>query len=95
MPFRADQLVFRSREMYEAFGAFTSIVRSGEAGPTRCESDQKHNFSQWKGRVDADGVELTGHSFGGATAVCIVSAAFDFWLAEEEGMLKSPSFSVD
>lgn len=72
MPFRADQLVFRTREIYEAFTGFTNIIRSGEAGPTRCETDRSYNFSQWKDAADVDTVELTGHSFGGGTAVSLL-----------------------
>ena len=68
-PFRAAQLVFRSREAYEAHRAFSNIVETGRAGPSRCETSSTYDFSQWKDMVDLEGVELTGHSFGGATAV--------------------------
>ncbi|KAF8309324.1 hypothetical protein DL93DRAFT_2085733 [Clavulina sp. PMI_390] len=74
MPFRADQLVFRTREIYEAFHEFTNIIKTGSAGPTRCETDDKHDWTQWMGAVDADTLELTGHSFGGATSLAVLTA---------------------
>ena len=68
-PFRAAQLVFRSREAYEAHRAFSDIVETGHAGISRCETSPAYDFSQWKDMVNLEGVELTGHSFGGATVV--------------------------
>lgn len=69
MPFRAAQLVFRSREIRGTQSLFSNIVETGRTGTSRCETASTYDFSQWKDMVDLDGIELMGHSFGGGTAV--------------------------
>lgn len=82
MPFRAEQLVFRNTEVYEAYRDFKEIVATGEAGSTRRETDTKMDndeeefFKQWKDRVDCESLAMTGHSFGGATAVSSIFFCF-------------------
>ncbi|KAF8341521.1 uncharacterized protein EI90DRAFT_1747341 [Cantharellus anzutake] len=71
-PFRVEQLVFRTNEVYEIYHSFKALV-NGDAGNIRSEiSGSGHDLSQWKGKIDVDDLYLTGHSFGGATAFAVL-----------------------
>lgn len=96
LPFRAEQLVFRTHEVYEVFAAFSSLVSSGSlsshTSPIRCEipsspysspsstRNQKpteaeaYDFSAWQNLIDTSTLALTGHSFGGATALAVLNS---------------------
>ncbi|KAG8711424.1 hypothetical protein FRC08_015913 [Ceratobasidium sp. 394] len=72
LPIRKDQLVFRIREIYEAFASFKSIV-DGNQGTTVSIGSFNH-WDSLKGQVDYSKVFLTGHSFGGATSLSLLSS---------------------
>ncbi|KAG9085564.1 hypothetical protein FS749_004325 [Ceratobasidium sp. UAMH 11750] len=72
LPIRKDQLVFRIREIYEAFASFKSIVDGNQDTTVSMGS-----FNYWdslKGQVDCSKVFLTAHSFGGATSLSLLSS---------------------
>ncbi|KAG8745764.1 hypothetical protein FRC10_007025 [Ceratobasidium sp. 414] len=72
LPIRKDQLVFRIREIYEAFASFKSTVNGNQDATVSMEP-----FNHWdslKGQVDCSKVFLTGHSFGGATLLSLLSS---------------------
>ncbi|CUA70329.1 hypothetical protein RSOLAG22IIIB_00686 [Rhizoctonia solani] len=71
LPLRVDQLKFRIREIYEAFESFKHVVQGDQGDTTSMD-----NFSRWdsfKDQVDYSRVVLTGHSFGGATSLSLLS----------------------
>ncbi|KAG8714598.1 hypothetical protein FRC11_007850 [Ceratobasidium sp. 423] len=71
LPLRVDQLKFRIREIYEAFESFGGVVRGDRRDTTPMDT-----FSHWdsfKDQVDFSQVLLTGHSFGGATSLSLLS----------------------
>ncbi|KAH7343957.1 platelet-activating factor acetylhydrolase, isoform II-domain-containing protein [Rhizoctonia solani] len=71
LPLRVDQLKFRIREIYEAFESFKSVVR-GDRGDT-APMDTFSHWDSFKDQVDCSKVLLTGHSFGGATSLSLLS----------------------
>jgi len=72
--FRTSQLEMRVREVYEAFHSFRRIV-TGDAGGAVFEGAKEEQRDGWlaslKNNVDTSKVDLTGHSFGAGTIVCV------------------------
>ncbi|QRV87493.1 hypothetical protein RhiJN_15511 [Ceratobasidium sp. AG-Ba] len=69
---RKDQLVFRIREIYEAFASFKSVVEGNKG--TTASMDKFDHWESFKGQVDCSKLHLTGHSFGGATSLSLLSS---------------------
>ena len=74
---RTEQLEFRRQEVYSAFSAFLSILRHTDQQPPQVElvDGAPIDLSSWRSDGDhtlvecAKDVTLSGHSFGGCTAV--------------------------
>jgi len=82
MPLRLDQLDLRRKEVFNAYNIFRMFIRnpSSEHGLYRIDDNARAckldvNFCEdWKDAVQVDGdVSFTGHSFGGATLLSILS----------------------
>ncbi|KAF8709314.1 Platelet-activating factor acetylhydrolase, isoform II, partial [Rhizoctonia solani] len=72
LPLRVEQLKFRIREIYESYESFKHIVQGN-----RGDTVSMDNFSDWdsfKDQVDFSKILLTGHSFGGATSLSLLSS---------------------
>ncbi|KAF8681161.1 Platelet-activating factor acetylhydrolase, isoform II [Rhizoctonia solani] len=72
LPLRVEQLKFRIREVYESYESFKHIVQGN-----RGDTVSMDNFSGWdsfKDQVDFSKILLTGHSFGGATSLSLLSS---------------------
>ncbi|OCF40122.1 hypothetical protein I317_06073 [Kwoniella heveanensis CBS 569] len=80
--FRTLQLDIRSREIYEAYHSFKKLLAPGASLPKASVSDSgldKKGLAkrdEWiktlEGKVDAEDLRLTGHSFGGGTVLHIL-----------------------
>ncbi len=82
-PFRTEQLVFRTKEIYETYHSFRVLV-CGDTSNIRSEiRNSKHDLSQWKDQVDVENTWLVGHSFGGSTVVSMLSQEFFVLYADE------------
>jgi len=69
---REDQLLFRTREIYEAHNAFAKMV-SGEEADLHMLDESEYNPAVWKDRVQCkEDITLAGHSFGGATVLTLL-----------------------
>ena len=66
-PLRVEQLKLRFIEVYEIFSNMTKLA-NGEYTSLRTAL-QHEDLKAWKSAFISDRVLLTGHSFGGATAV--------------------------
>ncbi|KZO98201.1 hypothetical protein CALVIDRAFT_535777 [Calocera viscosa TUFC12733] len=75
MHFRATQLEFRKREIYEAYSAFCQLVEGDSArGGLQSIDGSPVDWDMFVGTVRCDeDVVLSGHSFGGATIFHIIS----------------------
>ncbi|KAF9514150.1 hypothetical protein BS47DRAFT_1485260 [Hydnum rufescens UP504] len=72
MPFRSEGLDFRTVEVYETYRTFAELIR-GTSENLICETGgSTYPFSQWIDKVDVERLFLTGHSFGGATALAVL-----------------------
>ncbi|KAF8195710.1 platelet-activating factor acetylhydrolase, isoform II-domain-containing protein [Mycena galopus ATCC 62051] len=77
LPLRADQLEFRKHEVYRIYAAFSAFVRDGAA--LEAIDGTRVDLRSWTpasgpALVNCDDVALIGHSFGGCTALSIVSS---------------------
>ncbi|CAE6405244.1 unnamed protein product [Rhizoctonia solani] len=71
LPLRVDQLKFRIREIYEAFKSIKDVIQ-GNQGDT-VSMDTFSHWDSFKDQIDFSKVLLTGHSFGGATSLSLLS----------------------
>ena len=82
LPFRNDQLIFRRHEIYLAYSAFHSLVDHDHYAETLRLQTIDGSPIEWESwsKLTADGlarvkcdanVALVGHSFGGASVVCL------------------------
>ncbi|KAJ7490431.1 platelet-activating factor acetylhydrolase, isoform II-domain-containing protein [Mycena galericulata] len=76
LPLRADQLEFRQHEVYRIYAAFRDLVRDGTT--LAAVDGTPVDFASWApparpALVNCDDVALIGHSFGGCTALSLVS----------------------
>ncbi|WVR09414.1 hypothetical protein IAU60_006481 [Kwoniella sp. DSM 27419] len=81
--FRTLQLEMRSREIYETYHSFRSLVGAGSdvphagmltsGGVGKKELGKRDDWlADVRGKVDVDDLRLTGHSFGGGTVLHIL-----------------------
>ncbi|KAJ7129494.1 platelet-activating factor acetylhydrolase, isoform II-domain-containing protein [Mycena epipterygia] len=76
LPLRADQLAFRKHEIYRIYTAFCGLVRDGVG--LQAIDNPYVDLGSWSAAsgpapVNCDDVALVGHSFGGCTALWILS----------------------
>lgn len=71
---RTEQLEFRRHEIYLAYSAFLNLVQHGERGELDTLDGSEIDWKAWENVAKCDdGVLLTGHSFGGATILSILT----------------------
>lgn len=73
--FRTLQLEMRIKEVYEAYESFRQLIGSTNTDTTDIgdlpDSGKAEWISSFRDKVDCQDLYLTGHSFGGATIVCL------------------------
>jgi len=70
---RTDQLLFRTREIYEAHDAFSKMINGDSQGDLHLLDESEFDAESWKDRVQChEDVTLAGHSFGGATSLSLL-----------------------
>jgi platelet-activating factor acetylhydrolase len=85
LPMRADQLRFRRKEIYQIYTAFKDLVNGVRGEPDdvfklNVLDGANVDLKCWEGVVNCEeNVGLVGHSFGGATLVCIPFLSFIFF----------------
>ncbi|KAJ7904684.1 platelet-activating factor acetylhydrolase, isoform II-domain-containing protein [Mycena olivaceomarginata] len=77
LPLRVDQLVFRQHEVYRIYAAFCALVRDAVA--LEAIDDAHVDLKSWapgsgSALVNCDNVAIVGHSFGGCTALSLLSS---------------------
>lgn len=71
--FRRDQLELRRFEIYAAIDAFKKLSVSGDRGCLSTIDGSELDWSDFRGKVGFDALQLTGHSFGAATLFSLLS----------------------
>lgn len=100
--FRGEQLKLRRSEIYHALRAIRNLVRDGREDARyslETTGGTSIDWSKWSGVGSEKPVEceenviLAGHSFGGATVVCITVIRFIRWkrLTEWDSCQYSPT----
>ncbi|BEJ12846.1 hypothetical protein CspHIS471_0300200 [Cutaneotrichosporon sp. HIS471] len=82
MLWRAHQLDFRVREVYAAYDGFKRFL-SGEGDDVSTASDLRD-------KVDVEDLQLTGHSFGGATILRLLQTSHPSPLPVKRAVLLDP-----
>ena len=71
--FRRDQLEQRRFEIYAAIDAFKKLSLNGDRGNLSTIDDSDVDWSDFRGKIGFDALQLTGHSFGAATLFSLLS----------------------
>lgn len=70
---RRDQLEQRKFEIYAAIDALKKLSADGDRGNLSTIDDSKVDWSDFQGKIGFDALQLTGHSFGAATLLSLLS----------------------
>lgn len=71
--FRREQLEQRRFEIYAAIDALKKLSVEGDRGGLSPVDDSNLDWSDFRGKIGFDAIQLTGHSFGAATVLSLLS----------------------
>ena len=71
--FRREQLELRRFEIYAAIDALKKLSVDGDRGNLSTIDDSELEWSDFRGKIGFDTLQLTGHSFGAATLLSLLS----------------------
>jgi platelet-activating factor acetylhydrolase len=71
--FRREQLEQRKFEIYAAIDALKKLSVDGDRGSLSTIDDSDVDWSDFRGKIGFDTLQLTGHSFGAATLFSLLS----------------------
>lgn len=70
---RREQLELRRFEIYAAIDALKKLSVDGDRGNLSTIDDSELEWSDFRGKIGFDALQLTGHSFGAATLLSLLS----------------------
>jgi len=70
---RLEQVEFRKEEVYRVYSLFRALAK-GEPVAFQDEHSGSADLASWVNRINYDDLQLVGHSFGGCTALVILSS---------------------
>jgi platelet-activating factor acetylhydrolase len=71
--FRREQLELRRFEIYAAIDALKKLSVDGDCGKLSTIDDSEVDWSDFRGKIGFETLQLTGHSFGAATLFSLLS----------------------